>query len=139
MLKIGLLGAGAIGRIIATALDPKCSDGKPIDAEIVAICDQDRERATQLSSELSTHPAVIPLEEMIDKCELAVEAASQGALPAFVPKALECRRDMLVMSVGGLLGHDDWFRQAGSTFRPARSQGWTALSPLRLASSSLLC
>jgi aspartate dehydrogenase len=112
MLKIGLLGAGAIGRIIATALDPKQKDGKRIDAQIVSICDQDRERAAALSSELSNHPPVVSIEEMIDTCELAVEAASQGALPAFVPKALERRRDMLVMSVGGLLGHEEWFRQA---------------------------
>lgn len=112
MLKIGLLGAGAIGRIIATALDPQRSDGKPIDAQIVGVCDQDRERAAALSSELSHHPPVLPIDELIDKCELAVEAASQGALPTFVPKALERRRDILVMSVGGLLGHDEWFRQA---------------------------
>jgi aspartate dehydrogenase len=112
MLKIGLLGAGAIGRIIATALDPEQNDGKRIEAQIVAICDQDRERASALSSELSNHPPVVSIEEMIDKCELAVEAASQSALPNFVPKALDRGRDMLVMSVGGLLGHEEWFRQA---------------------------
>ena len=49
---------------------------------------------------------------MIERCELAVEAASQVALPEFVPKALARGRDMLIMSVGGLLGHEDWFRQA---------------------------
>ncbi|MGH9561026.1 MAG: NAD(P)-binding domain-containing protein, partial [Terracidiphilus sp.] len=112
MLKIGLLGAGAIGRIIATALDPRSSGEKSIDAQLVAVCDQDHERAEKLSSELSDHPPVVSIETMIDTCELAVEAASQGALPAFVPKALERRRDMLIMSVGGLLGHDEWFRQA---------------------------
>ena len=49
---------------------------------------------------------------MIERCDLAVEAASQAALPEFVPKALARGRDMLIMSVGGLLGHEDWFRQA---------------------------
>ncbi|MDE3170943.1 MAG: DUF108 domain-containing protein [Acidobacteriota bacterium] len=112
MLKVGLLGAGAIGRIIATALDPERAGGSSIDAQIVAICDQDRERAAALSAEISNRPPVVSIEEMLDRCELAVEAASQGALPAFVPKALERRRDMLVMSVGGLLGHEEWFRQA---------------------------
>jgi aspartate dehydrogenase len=112
MLKIGLLGAGAIGRILATALDPKRSCGKPIDALLAAICDQDPLRAAALSAELSTHPPVVPMEEMIERCELAVEAASQAALAEFVPKALKRGRDMLVMSVGGLLGHDEWFRQA---------------------------
>lgn len=112
MLKIGLLGAGAIGRIIATALDPAQAGENAIDARIVAICDQDAARAAALSSEISTHPPVVSLDEMLGGCELAVEAASQGALPVFVPQALERRRDMLIMSVGGLLGHDEWFRQA---------------------------
>src|SRR6202044_4261440 len=48
----------------------------------------------------------------IERSDLAVEAASQAALGGFVPKALAHGRDMLIMSVGGLLGHEDWFRQA---------------------------
>ena len=109
MLKIGLLGVGAIGRTIATALDQK-----QVDAELVALSDQDCARAKQLSSELSNHPPVLPVEEMIDRCELAVEAASQAALPDFVPKALARGRDMLIMSVGGLLGREEWFREASA-------------------------
>jgi len=107
MLKIGLLGVGAIGRVIATALDRH-----EVDAELVALADQDRGRAEALSRELSYHPPVLPLEEMIERTELVVEAASQAALPEFVPKALARGRDILVMSVGGLLGRDEWFREA---------------------------
>lgn len=107
MLKIGLLGVGAIGRVIATALDQE-----KLDAELVALADQDRERAITLSSELASHPPVVSIEEMIERCELAVEAASQAALPEFVPKALAHGRDMLIMSVGGLLGRQEWFREA---------------------------
>jgi len=80
MLKIGLLGVGAIGRTIATALDQK-----QVDAELVALSDQDCSRAKSLSSELSGHPPVVSIDEMIERCELAVEAASQAALPEFVP------------------------------------------------------
>lgn len=107
MLKIGLLGVGAIGQTLATALDRK-----RVNAELVAITDQDRERAESLSAELSCHPAVVSPDEMLDRCELAVEAASQAALAEFVPAALARGRDMLIMSAGGLLGHDDWFRAA---------------------------
>jgi len=107
MLKIGLLGVGAIGRTIATALDQK-----QLNAALVAISDQDCERAQTLSAELASHPPVVSLEEMIERCDLAVEAASQAALAEFMPKALARGRDTLIMSVGGLLGHRDWFRQA---------------------------
>jgi aspartate dehydrogenase len=107
MLKIGLLGVGAIGKTIAAALDQK-----QLDAELVALSDQDCARAKSLSSELSIHPPVVSIDEMIERCELAVEAASQAALPEFVPRALARGRDMLIMSVGGLLGRAEWFRQA---------------------------
>lgn len=107
MLKIGILGVGAIGRVIATAIDQK-----QLNAELVALADQDRARGAALSAELSSHPPVVSIDEMIERCELAVEAASQAALPEFVPKALAAGRDMLIMSVGGLLGREEWFCQA---------------------------
>jgi len=108
MLKVGILGVGAIGRVIGKALDEH-----QLDAELVALADQDRARAEALSSELLCHPPVVCIEEMIARCELAVEAASQAALPEFVPKALARGRDMLIMSVGGLLGREEWFHEAG--------------------------
>ena len=111
MLKIGILGVGAIGRTIATALDQKSGQNQ-IDAELVALSDQDRARAEALSSELSSHPAVLSIEEMIERSELAVEAAGQAAMPDFVPMALGRGRDVLILSVGGLLGRAEWFRQA---------------------------
>jgi aspartate dehydrogenase len=107
MLKIGLLGVGAIGRVIASALDRH-----ELDAELVALADQDRARAENLSKELFGHPAVVSVEEMIGRCELAVEAASQAALAEFVPKALASGRNMMIMSVGGLLGREEWFQEA---------------------------
>lgn len=110
MLKIGLLGVGAIGRTIATALDRK-----QINAELVALADQDQASAAALSAELASRPPVVSIDEMIARSDVAVEAASQAALAEFVPKALARSRDMLIMSVGGLLGRQDWFRQAEAT------------------------
>jgi aspartate dehydrogenase len=107
MRKIGILGAGAIGSAIARALDQK-----QIDAELVAVADQDRARAEALSAELTGLPAVVSIDEMIERSDLAVEAASQAALGEFVPKALRRSRDMLILSVGGLLGQEEWFREA---------------------------
>jgi aspartate dehydrogenase len=107
MLKVGLLGVGAIGRVIARALD-----ARELDAELVALADQDRVRAEALSAELSGRPPIVGIEEMIERCDLAIEAASQAALPEFVPKALARGRDVLIMSVGGLLGREEWFRGA---------------------------
>lgn len=107
MLKIGLLGVGAIGRTIAIAIDER-----QIGAELAAISDQDRARAQALARDLKSPPAVVALDQMMERCDIAVEAASQAALAEFVPAALAQRRDFLVMSVGGLLGHEDWFDEA---------------------------
>jgi aspartate dehydrogenase len=107
-LRVGILGMGSIGRTLATALD-----AKRIDAELVAIADQDTERAEAFAAELSSRPPTVTLHELVQRTDLVVEAASQSSLLDFVPKALAAGRDMLIMSVGGLLGHDEWLRQAG--------------------------
>lgn len=106
-LKVGILGVGSIGQTFATAVDR----GR-FDAELVAICDQDTARAAGFAVVLLSPPPVVSIDELIERTDLVVEAASQAALAELVPKAIARGRDMLILSVGGLLGHDDWFRAA---------------------------
>ena len=106
-LKVGILGVGAIGRILATAIDER-----RVDAELVAISDLECERAKGFAAGLRTPPRVVSLHEMIQRADLVIEAAGQSALQEFVPRALAGERDILVMSVGGLLGHEEWFCEA---------------------------
>lgn len=107
-LKVGILGVGSIGQTFATAVDR----GR-FHADLVAICDQDAARAEGFAAVLSSPPAVVSLDELIERTDLVVEAASQAALPMLVPKALAHSRDLLILSVGGLLSHDEWFLEAG--------------------------
>ena len=97
-LKVGLLGVGAIGQTLATALD-----AQPDRAVLVAIADQDRLRAEKFATQLKTRPAVVEIDELVRRSDLIVEAASQAALPEIVPRALHAQKDLMVMSVGGLL------------------------------------
>jgi aspartate dehydrogenase len=106
-LRVGILGVGSIGKALAEALD-----AKRIDAELVAISDQNEGRAEAVAAKLAIRPCVVSLHELIQRSDIVVEAASQSALLDFVPKALTAGRDMLIMSVGGLLGHEHWFHQA---------------------------
>ena len=106
-LRIGIFGVGAIGRTIATAVD-----AREIDAQLVGIADKEVEKAEAFAASLSSPPRVLGLHELIQRSDLIVEAASQDALREFVPRALSASRDVLIMSVGGLLGQDEWFRQA---------------------------
>ena len=109
-LKVGIVGVGSIGQTVATALD----QGR-VDAQLVAICDQDEARAQALVAKLGSRPPVVGLAELLDRSDLVLEAASQAALLTIVPQTLAKRRDLLVLSVGGLLGHEDWFRRAAET------------------------
>ena len=106
-LQVGLLGVGAIGQILAAALD-----AEPTRAVLAAIADQDRPRAEKFAAQLKTRPPVVELDELVRRSDLIIEAASQGALPEIVPQALRAQKDLMVMSVGGLLEHDEWFAEA---------------------------
>jgi aspartate dehydrogenase len=106
-LKVGILGVGSIGQTFANAVDR----GR-FDAELTAICDQDAARAEGFAAVLSSRPPIVSLDELIERTELVVETASQAALPTLVPKALAKGRDLLILSVGGLLGHEEWFAEA---------------------------
>lgn len=107
ILKVGILGVGAIGRTLATALDEK-----RVDARLVAISDQEQEKAEKFAARLACPPHVVSLHELIQRADLLIEAASQAVLSDFVPMTLDAGRDALVMSVGGLLGRDEWFQKA---------------------------
>jgi aspartate dehydrogenase len=106
-LKIGLVGVGAIGQMLAEALD-----AEPDRAVLTAIADQDRPRAEKFATRLKTRPAVVDLDELVRRSHLIIEAASQAALPEIVPRALRAQKDVMVMSVGGLLEHEEWFAEA---------------------------
>jgi len=105
--KIGILGVGFIGQTLAAAIDER-----RIPAELVALSDLDHAKAEAVARRLASHPRVVPLEQLIESSDLIVEAASQRALPDLIPNALERARDLLIMSVGGLLGHREWFDRA---------------------------
>ena len=49
---------------------------------------------------------------MIERANSPSKRPARRRFREFVPKALARGRDMLIMSVGGLLGHEEWFRQA---------------------------
>lgn len=106
-LKVGLLGVGAIGQILATWLD-----AEPNRAVLVAMTDQDRPRAERFATQLKSRPAVVEMDELVRRADLIIEAASQAALPEIVPRTLRAQKDLMVMSVGGLLENEAWFAEA---------------------------
>lgn len=107
MLKVGVVGCGAIGKEICRALD----EGR-IEARLQAVCDVDEGAAQRLAQSLSTRPRIASLDELLSMVDILVEAANAKALKEILFKAMGAGKDILVMSVGGLLDLPDVFEKA---------------------------
>jgi aspartate dehydrogenase len=100
MIQVGLVGMGVIGTEIAKAI----ARGIPG----VALAGVSVRRTTTAGA----HPA-FPLDELIRRSDLVVEAATQAALRGFGPDVLADGRHLMVLSVGALVGTlDEWARLA---------------------------
>ncbi|MGP8330968.1 MAG: aspartate dehydrogenase [Methanosarcinaceae archaeon] len=115
MLKIGVVGCGAIGAEICKAID----EGS-MDFELYAIYDRTSEHVAAVKAELkNTNPQVLDIVEMVKHVNIVIEAASQAAMPEIALTALNAGCDLMVMSIGAL--SDDDFRN--TAFDLAKKQG----------------
>jgi len=117
-LKIGLIGCGSIGTIIAEAVD----GGTVGDVELMAVYDIVREQAERLVSKLSRKPIIAETaNELIERGDLRliVEAASQEAVRQYGLKVLEEDKDLMVMSAGALID-ENLFEQISSVAKRRR-------------------
>ncbi|HUM14622.1 MAG TPA: aspartate dehydrogenase [Candidatus Nitrosotalea sp.] len=100
MLKIGIVGMGVIGRRVAEAV----RRGIP-GVTLAGVTVRKPETATGFDS--------LPLDALIERSDLIVEAATQAALREFGPGVLGAGKHLMVLSVGVLVGVlDDWARLA---------------------------
>lgn len=97
MFRIGIVGAGAIGKEIARAID-----NGTIPAKLVAVYDRDTAEAARLAERLKSKPKVLSLEELVQESNFIVEAASQAAVKEVAIAALSNSRSVMIMSVGAL-------------------------------------
>jgi aspartate dehydrogenase len=100
MLKIGIVGMGVIGRRVADAL----TRGIP-GTTLVGVSARRPESAAGY--------ALLPLDVLVERADLIVEAATQAALRDFGPGVLAAGKHLMVLSAGALVGVlDDWARLA---------------------------
>jgi aspartate dehydrogenase len=97
---VGIVGCGAIARTITDfALKEN------LDVHIKFFYDQNMKRAEDLASHAGG-VAVQNVEDMLNYVDLIVEAASPGAVVEIVPKVLESKSDVIIMSLGALMDQD---------------------------------
>jgi len=104
-LKIGIVGCGAIGSSLAKEIVVNMADS----ACLVALYDIRQEKSAALSKQLSKHTkfCVANLETLIKKSDLVIESSCAKAAWEIARKSLSNGRRVMVMSVGGMVGHLD--------------------------------
>lgn len=102
MIKVGIIGCGTIGRELAKSCQKRFVE----DVTLEAITDVDSARAKKLQRELKPRPQILSQDELIRRCDLIIEGASAGVAYEVSKKALRLGKDIMVMSVGGILGRE---------------------------------
>ncbi len=95
MLKVGVIGCGAIGTELCKAIDSKL-----INAHLAAIYDRSMEHCEKLSKLLKHKPEISSPEELISGVDIVIECASSAAVREFGLAVLENGKDLMVLSVG---------------------------------------
>lgn len=106
-LKIGIVGCGAIGSSLAKVIVKDLSDK----AQLCSLYDIDILRSRNLSMGLkSTSLVADNLKYLIKKSDLIIEAASAKSSFDIARSALKLKKDVMVMSVGGIVSGFDFLR-----------------------------
>ncbi|MBU3967684.1 MAG: aspartate dehydrogenase [Euryarchaeota archaeon] len=95
MLKVGVIGCGAIGIEICRAIDRGI-----VKAQLSAVHDRSIENCEGLLASLVNKPAILPPDEMISNADIIVECASAQAVREFGVNILEMGKDLMVLSAG---------------------------------------
>lgn len=100
MRKVGIIGCGAIGSLIAEAVEKGI-----VDCDELILYDSDMKKAERLQESLSIASAVVAnLDEMLRlHPAVIVEAASQEAAREYIGTIVGNNIELIVMSVGALL------------------------------------
>lgn len=104
-LKIGIVGCGAIGSSLAKEI----ANGLHEDACLAALYDIKTEKAQALSRKFTPGRKLCAgsLKDLIKRSELVIEASSAKASWEIASQSLSAGRKVMVMSVGGMVGHLD--------------------------------
>jgi aspartate dehydrogenase len=105
LLKIGIVGCGAIGSSLARRIKSDFTDS----SLLACVYDVDRGKSKKLSAALGNKKlAARDLDSLIGRVDLVIEAASAGVSMDVARKALSRGRDIMIMSVGGIIrGHKE--------------------------------
>ena len=108
IVKIGIVGCGAIGRGVASYIDKKL---KP-SAVVYALADKDIQAAKKLQKNLRSSPKIYDTISLIKKVDLVIETASGAAASFLLRKVITYRKDLIILSVGALIDKASLLKEA---------------------------
>jgi aspartate dehydrogenase len=128
MKRVGLIGCGAIGTVLAEAMERQI-----VVCDELVIFDVDRTKAEKLKNSLNFPVKIMSniVDLLASKPTIVVEAASQQAVREYYQKIFAANIDFIVMSTGALL--DLRIQNPKLHFPSGAIGGLDALSPAALA------
>ena len=107
-VKVGIVGCGVIGGEIAKA----CLTRFKGRVRLTAFADIDPDKARAIAKSLSVRIPVMTIGRLVGSVDLVIESASGTVVKEVVASCIRSRKDVLIMSVGGLIGNEDILSRA---------------------------
>ncbi len=101
-LSVGIVGLGAIGSRLVEILTREFSGQLRIDF----LCDLRKERLREIRKKFLPRAKAVSWPTLVRRADLIIEAASQAIAQPVALKALQLNKQVLILSVGGLLARD---------------------------------
>ena len=98
-LRVAIAGLGAIGKELARRL----TEGVP-GYRLTAVAARDRDRAAATLREVGVEVPVVTIEELEPLADIVIECAPAALLAAIAEPVLRAGKEVVVLSVGALLG-----------------------------------
>ncbi len=108
MIRVGIVGCGTIGSYLGEAVLKRFS-GR---ARLTGFCEPLKEKVSGLGKKLNRKIKLYSLSHLIEKSDLIIEAAGQEAAVETAEAAIRAGKEVMIMSVGGLLSRPGLLSQA---------------------------
>jgi aspartate dehydrogenase len=110
MKSIGIVGCGAIGRALLTAVQ----SGK-LSVRIAGLTSRTEKSARDFLSTFKSAPPYLSLAELIAASDLVVEAAGGSVVPGLAREVFAAGKDLMVISAGALLDYPEVIAESRRT------------------------
>jgi aspartate dehydrogenase len=107
MTSIGIVGCGAIGRALITAVA-----GGKLAVRIAGVTSRTEPSTREFLATLASAPPYMSLSEVIAAADLIVESAGGSVVQPLAQQAFAAGKDLMVISVGALLDHPEIISQS---------------------------